>query len=221
MIHVRFHCDEPPTDLVALLGPERPDVSSGYGGWEEVERPRRPTVTTWRGQPARRLALSVLFDNFAGGESVEPEIRRLERMALPRPGGQPPTVTVTALGGVIPPFYEGLPWVIDAISWGDALMNQHGNRTRQFVTVTLLQYVADELVQRSPAKARRAKQARATGSTRNHSARSKRVMLRAGDTLLSVAARELGSSGRWREIALLNDIRDPRAVRAGQTVRLP
>jgi hypothetical protein len=248
MIHVVFDCDDPPTHLVTLLGPDRPDVSSGYGGWEEVERPRRTTVTTWRGQPARRMALSVVIDNWldntAGGpHSVEDQIRQLERMALPRPGGQPPVVSVSAAGGVIPPAYERLPWVIDAFSWGDALANDSWNRVRQSATVTLLEYVADDLLEkRSPAKKQRAKRARKTGKNRKKGARNKRAASKGkhkgadallspaalasvqhfdGEDLLSVAARELGDARRWIEIAELSGIRDPRAVKRGQVIRLP
>jgi hypothetical protein len=242
MIHVVFECDDPPTHLAPLLGPDRPDVSSGYGGWDEVERPRRSTVTTWRGQPARRMSLSIMFDDWAGGDSVETDIRRLERLALPRPGGQPPTVQVSAIGGIIPPAYEALSWVIDAIAWGDALLNDHYNRTRQEATVTLLEYVSDDLVRVSPAKKRRAKSNRKSGKATKKGAKQKRVASKAGrrtgsskaltatagqtvvydgEDLLSVAARELGDATRWHEIAELNGIRDPRAVTRAMVIRLP
>lgn len=240
-LHVRFRCDDPPTDLVVLLGEERPDVSSGYGGWDEVERPRRSTVTSWKGQPARRMSLSVLFDNWYEGTEVETDIRRLERMALPRPGGQPPTIHVEAVGGIIPPFYEALPWVLDAISWGDGLTNQYGNRVRQAATVTLLEYVDDDLLEKSPAKRHRARAARKSGKGRKKGAKQKRAASKTGrkhtgghasprvvtpivydgEDLLSVAARELGDARRWVEIAELNGIRDPRAVTRGQVIRLP
>lgn len=237
LVFVRFQCDDPPTDLSVLLGADRPDVSSGYGGWEEVTRPKRSTVTTWAGQPARRLALSVLFDNFVDGRSIEADLRVLERMALPRPGGQPPAVKVSAPGGVIPPFYEGMTWVVDAISWGDALMNTAGNRVRQAAVVTLLQYITDDLLQISPAKKRRATKNRKTGKTTKKGAKSKRQASGAsrkpkskgrsaavvfdGEDLLSVAARELGDANRWHEIAALNGIRDPRAITRAQVIRLP
>jgi hypothetical protein len=239
-VYVRIECDDPPTDLRILLGPDRPEVSSGYGGWNEVERPKRTTVTTWRGQPARRMSVSLLLDNFEAGRSIEDDIRRLERLALPRPGGQPPTVKVSAPGGVIPPTYEALPWVVDGIDWGDALMNVYGNRTRQEVTLTLLQYVSDDLVRLSPAKKRRSQKNRATGKTVKKGAKKKRVASKGtgktkpksrratksavvfdGEDLLSVAARELGDANRWHEIAVLNGIRDPRAITRAQVIRLP
>jgi len=42
-----------------------------------------------------------------------------------------------------------------------------------------------------------------------------------GDTLYSIAARTLGSGGRWREIAAINEIPDPGRLAVGQKLRLP
>jgi hypothetical protein len=232
--------DDPPATIVARLGADRPDVSSGYGGWEEVARPRRSTVTTWQGQPARRMTLAILLDKFVADASIEDDIRRLERMALPRTGGEPPTVRVEAKGSHVP--YNDLTWVIDTLAWGDAIMNASGNRVRQAATLTLLEYVSDDVIaartRRSPAQRRRAKARAASGANRKKNAREKRkpagrnrrsrsTGLRAapvefaGDDLMSIAARELGDARRWHEIAELNGIRDPRAIAIGQVLRLP
>lgn len=241
---VAIECQDPPVSVVCRLGDARPDVTDGYGGWEEVQRPRRTTVTTWRGVPARRMALPILIDNWQAGLSVEYLIRRLERMALPRAGGQPPTVSVDAAGGHLP--YQGLTWVIDAIEWGDALMNANGNRVRQAAVVTLLEYVSDDLIdkrKRSAAQKRRAKKNAAKNSKgknakdkrkaakRNRRSARKKTGARAmraantvayeGEDLMAIAAAELGDASRWREIADLNGIRDPRAVVVGQVLRLP
>lgn len=244
---VAIVCDDPARTLVVRLGPDRPEITSGYGGWNEVARPRKTTVTSWTGQPARRMTLSVLIDNHYEGRSIEDQIRDLEAMALPRAGGEPPTVRVSAQGGHIP--YQSLRWVIDGLEWGDAIMNAHGNRTRQGATLTLLQFIADDLIdarsRKSPAQRRREKNARTTGKNKKKNAKTKRKPAARnrrsarggghgkasspvrpstafdGDDLMSVAARELGDARRWTEIAALNGIRDPRAVKTGQVLRLP
>jgi nucleoid-associated protein YgaU len=41
-----------------------------------------------------------------------------------------------------------------------------------------------------------------------------------GDTLTSIAARELGDVTKWVKIAALNGIRDPRALTVGQVIQL-
>ncbi len=45
--------------------------------------------------------------------------------------------------------------------------------------------------------------------------------VRDGDTLSGIAQRELGSSGRAREIASLNSLADPDRLKAGQVLQLP
>lgn len=42
-----------------------------------------------------------------------------------------------------------------------------------------------------------------------------------GDTLWSIATRELGSGKRWTEISDLNDGLQPKALKTGQTITLP
>jgi hypothetical protein len=240
--YVTFRCKDPATILTVRLGADRPDVSAGYGGWEEVERPRRVSVVTWQGLALKRMSIPVLFDNFADGRGapVENDIARLEALALPFKGGPPPSVRFEVTGRHVP--NQDVTWVIEDIDWGDGLMNNEGNRTRQAATVNLIQFVSDELItENAPgnAHAAKTKAKRKSKGGKDHGARVKRHPasrgkkskahhLRApvtdafeGEDLLSIAARELGDSQRWREIAELNGIRDPRAIHVGQVLRLP
>ncbi|MFF5265192.1 BTAD domain-containing putative transcriptional regulator [Actinomadura viridis] len=45
--------------------------------------------------------------------------------------------------------------------------------------------------------------------------------VRRGDTLWAIAERELGDGHRWKEIARLNEVSDPRELRPGQVLQLP
>jgi len=47
------------------------------------------------------------------------------------------------------------------------------------------------------------------------------IRVREYETLGEIAARELGSSTRWTEIANLNGIRDPKSIRVGQELMIP
>lgn len=47
------------------------------------------------------------------------------------------------------------------------------------------------------------------------------VVVQSGDTLARIARDELGDAERWNEIAELNGIRDPRALRVGTALRIP
>jgi hypothetical protein len=252
--------DDPPAQVTARLGDERPEIEAGYGGWEEVARPRRTTVTSWVGQPARRLSLPILLDHYAANAPVERDIRKLERMALPRHGGEPPTVRFNAKGNHVPG--KSLTWVIEGITWGDAIMNPDGERVRQAATLALLEFVSDDLIdartlsksaaerrrflaQRKKARKQEARDKRKAVARSRRSARRRKkksgstggvsafaamdatvveadnVTAFDGEDLMAIAARELGDVRRWREIADLNGIRDPRAVKVGQVLRMP
>jgi len=225
--------------LQPRLGPDRPNVDAGYGGWSEVTRPRRRPLSVWVGSPGLRMSLGVIFDGFRTGTSVERQIASLERLATPTASdGAPPRITLLARGGHVP--HQSSVWVIDSLEWGDATANADGNRTRQAVTLHLFEWIADVRVkENSPAKAQRAKTKQA--ATKAGAAHKRVVASRGrsqpragvharsasdddfglGDDLLSIAARELGDADRWVEIAQLNGIRDPRSIRPGQVLRLP
>lgn len=236
---VRLRSTDPPLVVVARLSGERPNVE-GFGGWEEVARPRRKPLTTWRGSPALHLTLGLLLDGYAADRSVEAEITRLLRMASPNSSaGEPPVVRVQAAGSAIP--YQNKPWVVGELSFGDALMNSRGNRTRQEVSLTLLEHVVDVyLSEKAAAHRRRANAARAKTKqgaaekriVAKHAAKQKKKHAKsravaddeefgAGESLAAIAARELGDADRWPEIAALNGLRDPSAVTPGQVIRLP
>jgi hypothetical protein len=235
---VQIKSVDPPVSLTARLSDTRPNVDAGYGGWQEVTRPRRRPLSIWQGAPGLRVSLPILFDRFADEISVERQIAQLERLATATASdGQPPRISFVARGAAVP--HQQATWVIDTLTWGDATMNANGNRTRQQVTIAMLEWIADVRVrENSPAKLQRAKLKR---EKTKQGASNKRVVaghgrktstthtLRAaadgtfgaGDDLLSIAARELGDADRWVEIAQLNGLRDPRSISVGQVLRLP
>lgn len=233
---VQIRSTDPQVTLDARLSGDRPNVDAGYGGWAEVARPRRTPLSVWVGAPGLRMTLPILLDHFRTGRSIEKQIAQLERLATPSASdGSPPRVRFVARGGAVP--HQRTVWVIDSLTWGDAEMNWKGNRTRQQVTLSLLEWIEDvRLRENSPAKRQRAKtkaaQTKAGAANKRVVAtrkRAKATTLRvasaddfgAGDDLLSIAARELGDADRWLEIAQLNGIRDPRAISPGQVIRLP
>lgn len=237
---VRVTSADPPLQVTVRLSDERPTIDSGYGGWDEIARPRRSPITTYKGSPGLHLTLPLLLDGWAQGRSVEREIAVLERMGQRTASdGEPPRLRVIARGAAIP--HQERRWVINEIAWGDALMNRDGNRVRQQVTLSLIEYVEDvHLAERSAAKRRRAKATSAKqtrGATKRITVRRSNVVSRVklssiasgvvaagfgeGEDLLSIAARELGDASRWVEIAKLNNLRDPRAIAPGQVLRLP
>lgn len=220
--------DDPRLTVLCELDDGHPHPDQGYGGHDEVDRPGNVSLTPWRGFKPTRIPLGLYLDDLASERSVEDAMEILEALAgrgKRRTGRQlggytkPPRVVVHT-GGLMrydAHHFPGERWLLD-LDWDEdgTIVNDVGNVMRVPVTVTLLQAVADERLQdRVLATARRLDEL-------NREPRSRRrVIVKEGETLVSIARRELGDPGRWVEIARLNKLRDPRAVRPGAKIVLP
>jgi 5'-nucleotidase len=81
----------------------------------------------------------------------------------------------------------------------------------------LLEYVEDQLLKvTSPAQASVAR-----AGVARPSAASRPYEVKRGDTLARIAANKLGSAKRWKEIAKLNNIRDPDNLSVGRMLKMP
>lgn len=200
----------PAVTLRVLDAPKEP--SSTFGGWQVVARKQAKGVLEWDGIEPVRLVFTGLLDGWRDGRSVETDIARLRNMALPLGADPPPAVRAT---GSMP---AGMPkaWVIEALEPQDgALWDPTSSfRLRQAYAVTLLERVDDELVQE-----------RASDRARQQPGRQmvRPYVVKKGDTLARIAARELGSASKARDIAKLNPgTNDPRkALKAGTRLKLP
>jgi hypothetical protein len=220
--------DNDSLSLLCELGTSVPQITQGYPEWEEVERPKRISLTDWRGFKPLAIELPLWLDDFANDSSVEDAVDILEALAgrgrrrqrAPGSGDyiEPPRVIVDT-HGVMPYDAQAFPdmrWVITDLDWDDdaAITNDHGNRVRAPVAVHLLQYVTDTRLQDRAFAARARTNAKRRGQHGQYT-------VKAGDTLPGIARRKLGDAGRWPEIARLNNIRDPRAIRAGAVLKIP
>lgn len=212
----------------AGLGEAAAVVSGGYGGWEVTQRPRSTSMTDWKGKDPIQLTIPFMLDQLESGNAflVERQIGILEGFAgLDPTEDEPPPVQLQS-NGVIP--HDNLQnahrrWVVTAVDWdASSVIRIPSGRMRQAGTITLLEYVEPDTIQvnRSPAQKKRAKtKKKASGGKKG--AKDKTYNVKSGDTLSKIAARELGSAGRWGEIAKLNNIRDPNRLKVGQRLRLP
>jgi nucleoid-associated protein YgaU len=219
--------DTPALTVLCELGANVPPVTQGYAEWEEVDRKKRISLTNWTGYKPMAVELPLWLDDITNERSVEDAIAIIEAFAgrgKRRAGynrgsdySEPPKLIVHT-AGVMPYDAQAFPsmrWVVQDLDWDDdeAITNDHGNRIRAPVVMHLLQYVTDTRLQdRSLAAAQR----RAGRIPVRHV-----YTVRAGDTLPSIARKKLGDPGRWVEIARLNDIRDPRALKPGARLRIP
>jgi LysM repeat protein len=208
--------------VLTELGDDAPRVTQGYGGWEEVDRRGRTSLTHWTGFKPMGIELDLTFDDLDAGKSVETAVDILEALAgrgRRRPaGGPPPLIVDTA--SVMAHDVRTDPdtrWVITDLEFDDdeTIVNHAGNRVRVDVTVHLLQHVSDKRLQDRAAAARQRNKSRKKNSA------TRRYTVKQGDTLQKIARAKLGDAGRWTQIAKLNGLRDPRAVKPGQVIRLP
>lgn len=197
-------------------------VPTGDGGWSVTDRPRRKGITEWTGQKPYTMPVQVYFDGFVNDRSVEAPIEVLRLMQRqPKAGRMEPAVI--SISGPVP--LTRLRWVIDTLDFNadDEIYNEWtGERVRSSVTVGLLEYVGVTLL---PEPVAAAQEAAAAGA--GTSAPTSRIYtVKRGDTLSTIAARELGKASRWPEIVALNvatfpGLRDPNRIQVGWDLRLP
>lgn len=224
---ITLTCANPPLTVAALRGQVAPRPEDFDAGWTNIARPRRTALTQWDGADPRGVVFSMLIDGVGDNHSIEPDCDQLEQMAQPAAKGSEPPI-IRAVGAL--PHTE-LDWIIGRLEWDpDPIYSRALQaRTRQEVTVHLLEYVADDRLAAAPAaeRARRkaaqqaAAAAKSAGTSPAKVTKDKIYVVHAGDSLSSIAARVLGSYKRWPELATLNGLRDPNRLTVGRRLRLP
>lgn len=184
---------------------EEPVFSGGYGGYEAVARPKKPDLTVYTGRRSFQLTLPMLLDGFIDRRSVEDDIHDLNLLATGTVGQGPPPVTVD---GVRFPARAGDTWAINDVIWGDAERRHDEVRIRQQVTVTLIEVTTD-------------KQLRESTLSAINRGQPVHYRVKHGDTLLTIAAKQLGDAKRWPDIAALNNLRSTGQLKVGMQLRLP
>jgi hypothetical protein len=182
------------------------------GGLQVVPKEGGTGTVEFAGVDPDRRRLPVLLDAWIEGRDLTEEWDALVCLARPRDRSKPPLVR---LAGAVPPSLLERAWVIEKLEPGERVLSGPNGQgiTRIDAIVTLieplffLENVASPLEQ-----ARRA----AEGTHSSHMIRA-----RPGDTLVSIAARELGDPEKWRELSQLNGGIQPDNVKPGQKVKLP
>lgn len=201
-----------PNQMVTLggelipLGDGQVKKSEGFGGWAEIDRPRDVSMTEWQGSKPFKLNVPIMFDGLSANVSQEDNIDRLENLGYKLPGQkEPPIINI---GGVVFGKLTFWRWVIQNIDWGDSIRREDGVRLRQPGVVTLQQYVASDTI-------------RIINAHHSKHKRSRSYTVKKGDTLQKIAAKLLKKSSRWKDIANLNNIRDPKKIKVGQRLKVP
>lgn len=132
-------------------------ITGGGGGYEVRERGGRTPLTAWVATPGRTWTLPLTFDGYDATTetSVEQEIALLDSWSRPLDStDEPPPLRVRARVGRAPATSR---WVIDTIELGDQIRNTAGDRIRQDLTLTLLEYEPGNIKKGPAARSRAGK----------------------------------------------------------------
>lgn len=194
----------------------RSAASTGGGGWQMVDRPRKKVSTEWVDCGPYQLTMNLIMDSLMGPNTpaaIEHTIGIVEAWEEPAAGSAPPEPPKLHVQGPVP--HNEVQWIVYTLNWGDCIRSTTtGERQYQELQVVLWEYSPPTLavLAASPAKAAQAAQTGRPVTT---------YTVKAGDTLTAIAARLLGSYTKWTEIATLNNIRDPNTIRPGQVLHIP
>lgn len=204
--------DTPPLRVLGRHGTNAPKLSGGYGGATEIGRPRDAPLTEYSGRAAMQLTLDLLLDGLMTETDQSPFVRNLDRMMRADDAtGKLPVVMVDT--ELLLSAWTNAKWLPVSLEWGDAVNAPGGVILRQQVTVTLMEQQTDE---------RLAKLSASTVARARADAEAKKThVVKKGETLQTIAQKRLGDKTKWKAIAKLNNIRDPRTLKVGQRLRLP
>jgi hypothetical protein len=179
--------DHPRQAVHCLLGPTRPRVIRGYGGWGQTERTGRRAVSTYEGSETLAVEITLWLENKAvpteGG--VVGKIANIERLTMPRGDEPPPPVKWAANHEHDNDSRRSREWVCESLEWGDAHSGDRANLRHIQATIVLAVLRDTELdVEEQKGFDRRT--------------------LQKGQDLRAFARKWLGDPKRWRDVASLN-----------------
>lgn len=203
---VRVKSPSPTLNVMGPLGPEAPNITGGFGGYEIVPRPRQVGMTVWNGTEPYQLSFSMFLEGFKEGRSIEGDIAAVMRCAHGT-NGEPGTVQVFGI-----PYLPADYWVIEGLEFDQdtTIRNTGMSRIRQKLTWTLREEIdpqylplrAEALMGKKPAFTI--------------------IKAKVNDTPTTIAKRFKASS--WFVIRRLNPgviTKANQKLKAGQKIRVP
>jgi LysM repeat protein len=191
-------------------------ATSGSGGWQIVDRPKQTAATQWYDRSPWELDLPLMFDSAAiygvNGLSIENQCLLLESWMDNVPGTLIPPIL--KIGGPLPGTQR--EWCVYSLQFGNALRDPNsGFRTQQMFDITLYEYIPPLVSGNTGTPVQNAQAATAALSAYYQ------YIVKAGDTLGTIAARLYNNYNDWPFIANANGIRDPNNLTVGETINLP
>lgn len=152
MSTVRIHRagDDKPTVQLELIGDD--ELEGGDGIWTTQDRYGRTPMTKWDGTTITTWTLPLSFDGFDQGRNVERSIAVLDGWRRPSDGDDEPAVL--RVDAPLGRARATAKWVITGIEWGDQVRNDAGERIRQDIRLSLMEYEPGQVKKGPAAKSR-------------------------------------------------------------------
>ena len=166
-------------------------------------------VTQFVSGEAQKLSFSLFFDSYEAGTDVRDETGKLTNLMRINSSLHTPPICTFQWGGrpMSGETKRDFVGVIDSISQKFTMFLDSGLPVRATLALSVTEYLPIE-EQRKALKLESAD-------------RTKRRVLREGDTLWAMADREYEDPAQWRVIAEANNIDNPRTVSIGKELKLP
>jgi hypothetical protein len=223
--------DENTLKVMGLQGAEGFKITSGYAGWEEIERPRRTSVVNYKGASPMHMVGDLLLDTWmhVPEESVDGDIYTLELMAGmgTKAPGVPPKIKLWDAAHEEWPAkvpHSNFAWYIWDLTWGDCLRNTEGQTKRQQCRVELVEAVTTDSIRRLKPVVN--VEAPGTGHGRlKRTPGNPRLkgfwIVKKGDTLQFIAKECYQNANKWRLIARANSIHNTKRLVPGTKLKIP
>ena len=158
-------------------------------------------ITQFISGSARTLTMDLFFDTYEEGEDVRNYTKKIDTLLKIDPELHAPPICKFVWGGI------EFKAVVEKASKKFTMFLSNGVPVRATVNVTFKEYktLEEELM-----KSRRAS-----------ADKTKRKIVKEGDTLWLISAREYGDPGEWRHIAKANGIVNPRILYPGMELTIP
>jgi hypothetical protein len=149
----------------------------------------------------KRLSMELFFDTSEEKTDVREYTGKIENLMLVNAQEHRPPLLRFSWGSL------GFDCVLEDLVQRFTLFKNDGTPLRAILKVVFKEYTTA---------------AAQLSTTRRESAdHTKRLVIREGESIVSIAAREYNDPGKWRVIAQANNIDDPENVKPGTIVELP
>lgn len=205
-------------------------TDDSYGGWSITSVPKRLSLVEFSSRTPLGVTIDFMVDRMQSGDTnyVSHQMDQLERLAGQNASDEDPPICVIDGNGQIPHDVSQNPnqrWVIETLTWDrdNTILTVDQRLLRIAGTIQLRQWVQDQTLSDYHGPAAKNRNKHKTPKTGKGKGKGKggTYVVKDGDTLVSIASRQLGDSKRWKEIADLNNIRNPRDLKVGRRLRMP